>query len=143
MALQAVKFLIRKARCKHILLNFPIIVGVLGFTMESRRPLEVSICKDTEKWKLFPSQMAGAPWRIIQSKSNLTFRKRLPPKFFITSKLRYVNGHNLIGLDNGAMILAGGEITDENGYSADYSRKIWMLKNNQWSLVGHLKEVKK
>ena len=49
-----------------------------------------------------------------------------------------MNGHTLIGLDNGAMILAGRYYS----YGDDFSSKfIWMLKNNTWSHVGHLKEV--
>ena len=50
-------------------------------------------------------------------------------------------GHTLTGLDSGALILAGG--FDDTVWSADehYQKEVWLLKNNQWTLIGQLQEV--
>lgn len=50
-----------------------------------------------------------------------------------------MRNHILIGLKSGAMILAGGNDQDDN---IDI-KTVWLLKNDEWSIIGELKEVRK
>ena len=55
--------------------------------------------------------------------------------FSVTSHPRETREHTLIGLETGAMILAGGR------YYRRESKDVWILRNNDWSIIGHLKSV--
>ena len=50
---------------------------------------------------------------------------------------RTISDHNLIGLDNGAMLLLGGL----DWGSGSYISGIWELKDDQWSRIGELNSV--
>ena len=45
-------------------------------------------------------------------------------------------GHSLVGIQDGNLLMLG-------GVGPNVLDDIWLLKNNEWSLVGHLKNVRK
>ena len=45
--------------------------------------------------------------------------------------------HSLVGLENGAMLLLGGQDQQSN----EYQTGIWMLKDDAWSRIGELSKV--
>jgi hypothetical protein len=53
--------------------------------------------------------------------------------------------HSLVGLDNGAMLLLGGEVWETNTFGTGSLRLhqpgIWQLKETQWSRIGELLKV--
>ena len=52
-------------------------------------------------------------------------------------------GHTLTGLDSGSLILAGG-FGGETWSSNDpehFQKEVWLLKDNQWTLIGQMQEV--
>ena len=49
-------------------------------------------------------------------------------------------GHTLTGLDSGAMLMAGGY---RQSFFRDWSKDIWLFKEDVWSLIGSLIEVRR
>ena len=49
---------------------------------------------------------------------------------------RPIEGHSLVGLENGAMLLLG-------GVAPGSQSGIWELKNDEWTRLGELKKVNK
>ena len=95
-------------------------------TTISRQLLDAST-KCTRKQKRFP-RLAGPRCPTFLCEFLIIFEDLF---FFGT-----ISDHNLIGLDNGAMLLLGGM---DSSYSAETG--IWQLKEEQWSRIGEFSKV--
>lgn len=51
-------------------------------------------------------------------------------------------GHTLTGLDSGALVLAGGLASSDYTQDELYSKDVYLLKNDAWTLIGQLEEVR-
>ena len=94
--------------------------------MVNQQQLEALCQTDTAKWRLC-LKMVGQASPTIQR------------KFFVFYKLlqilRNVRRHNLIGLENGDMLLIGGRNNDA------YHSKVWRLSSNLWTEEATLQKV--
>ena len=96
--------------------------------MVNQQQLEALCQTDTAKWRLCLKMVGQA---------SPTFQR----KFFVFYKLlqilRNVRRHNLIGLENGDMLLIGGYDKDSEAFHS----KVWRLSSNLWTEEATLQKV--
>ena len=99
-----------------------------AITMVNQPQLEAGYQTDTAKWRLC-LKMVGQASPTIRC------------KFFVFYKflqiLRNVRGHNLVGLENGDMLLIGGK----DNSSGAHQSKVWRLSSNLWTEEATLQKV--